>query len=65
MSDEWGWEFASRVESEFQDLDAVAQQQLLDKLNEVVTDGFHNISRLVCHAILPLQVHGGRSTLSE
>ena len=65
MSDELGWEFASRAESEFQDLDAVAQQQLLDKLDEVVTDGFHNIPRLVCHAILPLQVHGGRSTLSE
>jgi mRNA interferase RelE/StbE len=42
MSGEWDWEFTSRGESEFQDLDAAAQQQLLDKLDEVVTDEFRS-----------------------
>lgn len=40
MSDEWDWEFTTRADGEFADLDTAAQRQLLDKLNEVVSDEF-------------------------
>lgn len=40
MSDEWDWEFTPRADEEFADLDAAVQRQLLNKLDEVVTDEF-------------------------
>ena len=40
MSDEWDWEFTTRADGEFAALDTAAQRQLLDKLDEVVSDEF-------------------------
>jgi mRNA interferase RelE/StbE len=34
--DEWSWEFSSRAEDQFEQLDSDTQQRIIDKLDDVV-----------------------------